>query len=133
MTSSTPCERKKSRIASSRASPDVNSFCESSPSGMRRSRAKSAPPHDGRFVATATTSNPRPTRLRRLEPFPETTTPSFIAGSSADHNAFAAGVRDDLADHLGAARYLVAIDDEDHAEAHVEGAEHLVIGDPSAL
>src|SRR5438445_7528969 len=120
---------------------------------MPRSRATAAPPHDGLLVATATTSKPRSTRLRRLEPFPETTTPIFngvpATGApakssdfvgwaiwqilwgvvSGDHHAFAALVLDHLADHLGAAGDFVRVDNEDHAEPHVERPEHLVVGD----
>ena len=44
---------------------------------MPFSFAKAAALHDGRFVATATTSNPRSTRFRRFVPWPETATPSF--------------------------------------------------------
>src|SRR5260370_35135370 len=141
-TSCTLCDRKKSRIAASRSPSVANCFSESSPSGMLRSPANAAPTHDGRFVATATTSKPLSTRLRRLEPFPETTTPIFNGvpakseilwgGVSGDHHAFAALVLDHLADHLGAAWNFVRGDYEDHAKAHVERPKHLVVGDVAA-
>src|SRR5205807_2935943 len=113
---------KKSRIAISRSSSDSKRFNESSPSGISRSRANTAPPHDGRLVATATTSKLRSTRLRRLEPLPDTTTPSLIAGLG-DHHSLTGLVRDDLAYHLRAAGHLLRVDDEDHPQPHVEGAE----------
>src|SRR5207245_10471279 len=108
---------------------------------MPRSRANAAPPQDGLLVATATTSKPRSTRLRRLEPFPETTTPNFIGVPaksqilwgvvSGDHHAFAALVLDHLTDHLAAAGDFVRVDAADHAEPHVERPDHLAVGEPT--
>ena len=43
------------RMASSLASRDPWPFCENSPSGSRRSRAKAAAPQEGRLVATPST------------------------------------------------------------------------------
>src|SRR5438445_7678710 len=141
--SSTLWPLKKSRMATSRSSSEAKAFSDSSASGMFRSRANAAPPHDGRFVATATTSNPRSTRLRRFEPLPETTMPNLIGVPaksqilwgrvSADHHALGALVLDHLTDDLGAARHLFFVHDQDHAESHVECAKHLVVGDAAAL
>src|ERR687888_23291 len=52
---------------------------DSVPTGRPRSRANSAPWQEARLVATAATSKPWSTRLRRLVPRPETRTPSFTA------------------------------------------------------
>src|SRR5579859_2203149 len=116
------------------SSADWNCFCESSPSGTPCSRANDAPPHDGRLVATATTLNPRSTRFRRLDPLPETATPSLsVMPGLIDDHAVGAASSDHLADHQDAFRHLLWIDHQDHPEAHVERAVHLVVGDPTAL
>src|SRR3989442_16043036 len=114
-------------MAASRASSLANRLSESSPTGMRRWRANAAPPQDGRLVATATTSKPRSTRLRRLEPCPETATPIFKSCAlstrgSADHHPVRAGLGDHRTDDFGAVRKLLAVDHQDHAESHVEGS-----------
>src|SRR5262252_8245945 len=113
MTSSTRCSTKKSRIATSRASTDEKPFCDSSARGMPRSRAKAAPAHEGRLVATATTSNPRSTRLRRLVPWPETQTPNLIGEASADDHPVGAGRLHHLADHVDVPRGI-SIAHQDH-------------------
>jgi hypothetical protein len=66
---------KKSTIAASRSAEEAKDFCESSASGIPLSRAKAAAPQDGRLVDTATTLNPRSTRLRKFDPLPDAATP----------------------------------------------------------
>src|SRR6478672_13103757 len=119
---------KKSRIAASRSSAEANDLWDSSPSGIPRRRASSAPPHDGRLVATATTSRPRCTRLLRLVPSPETHTPS-LTGWSADGHPLGSGLPDDLTDHGLTLRHVLRVHHHDHPESHVEGPPHLVVGD----
>src|SRR5919197_1474252 len=115
------------------ASVDANAFCESSPSGIARSRAKAAAGHEGLLVATATTSNPLSTRLRRLVPSPETHTPSLIlAGWSGVDHPIRPCPLDDLAGDERIARHVFAVDDQDHAKAHVESSPHLIVGDAAA-
>src|SRR5450759_3098282 len=120
-------------MAASRSWAEAKFFCGSSASGIPRSRAKAAPPHAGRFVATATTWNPCSTRLRRFEPLPDTATPNLIGEASANHDPVRPGAANDLAHHLCAGRHVTAVHDEDHAKAHVEGAEHLVVRDLSSF
>src|SRR5487761_1386726 len=120
-------------MAASRSEADAKFFCGGSASGIPRSRAKPAAPQAGRLVATATTSNPRSTRLRRFEPAPETATPNLIGEASANHDPVRRGMAHHLAHHLRAVWHIAAIHHQDHAQAHVEGAQHLVVGDLASL
>src|SRR5206468_2660961 len=81
---------------------------------------------------TATISNPRSMRLRRFEPFPDTQTPILTGRSSLEDHALRPSLLDHLPDDEHSRADVPGRDDEDHAHAHVEGAEHLVVGDAAA-